>query len=152
MAARFCLHDFETQSACDLKKAGAWVYAEHATTELICLGYVIATGEPVVLTADDLMTPGGELLEMALDPDCYFVAHNVLFEKCIWRNLMVPLGWPFIPSERYHDILASCAMRALPLKLERATSALRLSQQKDTEGTKITLSLSRVNKKTGNYE
>ena len=25
--------DFETRSACDLKKAGAWVYSEHPTTE-----------------------------------------------------------------------------------------------------------------------
>lgn len=156
--ARFCLIDYETQSACDLKKSGAWVYAEHPSTEIICLGFITEDAEPHVLTPDDFYCdegwgPWSEVLHrMAKDPDCYFVAHNVMFEKCIWRNIMMPVyGWPDIPNDRWHDILASCAMKSLPLKLERAASALRLSQQKDTEGTKITLSLSRVNKKTGNY-
>jgi hypothetical protein len=158
--SRFCLIDFETQSACDLKKSGAWVYAEHPTTEIICLGYTAGAGEIVLYDSalhfnklNVVDQRAGSLEVFAMDPDCYFVAHNVMFEKCIWRNIMVPVyGWPDIPNERWHDIMATCAMKALPLKLERAAAALRLSQQKDTEGTKITLSLSRVNKKTGNYE
>lgn len=154
--ARFCLIDFETQSACDLKKSGAWVYAEHPTTEIICLGYIMEDAVPHVLPADHLRHTSDyqypALWNAAEDLDCYFVAHNVMFEKCIWRNIMMPVyDWPDIPNDRWHDILATCAMKSLPLKLERAASALRLSQQKDTEGTKITLSLSRVNKKTGNY-
>lgn len=154
--ARFCLIDFEGQSACDLKKSGAWVYAEHPTTEIICLGYTDGEGY-WVRPADELSFEYHKelntfLYQAIMDPECYFVAHNVMFEKCIWRNIMMPVyGWPDIPNDRWHDILATCAMKSLPLKLERAASALRLSQQKDTEGTKITLSLSRVNKKTGNY-
>lgn len=143
---RFCLVDYESASAADLKKCGAWCYWEHPTTEILCLGHT--DGETfTVLTPADLMTPGGPLLEAALDPECMFIAHNVLFEKRGWVEGMQPLGWPPIPDDRWHDILASCAMRALPLKLERAASVLRLSQQKDTEGTKATVALSRTNKK-----
>lgn len=88
----------------------------------------------------------------AKTPEIMFVAHNVFFEKCIWRFIMVRVfGWPDIPDERWHDILAVCAMKALPLKLERAAAALHLLQQKDTAGTKVTLSLSRTNKR-GYYD
>lgn len=155
----FCLIDFETESACDLKKSGAWVYAEHPTTNILCLGYSLNGAEPIVLHDLDLRfnphcrADGTTKLEAAvLDPACMFVAHNAFFEKCIWRFIMVPVfGWPDIPDDRYHDILAVCAMKALPLKLERAAAALRLPQQKDTAGTKVTLSLSRTNKK-GYYD
>lgn len=151
---RFCLIDFETASSADLKKAGAWCYAESPTTEILCLGYTDGRAE-VVLTPEDISTAQGyvnnrgyKLWELVLDPECMFIAHNVLFEKRIWREIMVlQFGWPDIPDDRFHDILAVCAMKALPLKLERAASVLRLSQQKDTEGTKATVALSRTNKK-----
>ena len=33
---------------------------------------------------------------------------------------MVPAGWPDIPDDRWHDIQAVCAMKNLPLDLDRA--------------------------------
>jgi DNA polymerase bacteriophage-type len=148
---RFCLIDFETASAADLKKCGAYVYAEHPTTEILCLGYADGEGHTNVIAADDLAFDSdcyAIFRDRVLDPDVMFVAHNAFFEKCIWRNIMVPVyGWPDIPNERWHDIMAVAAMKALPLKLERAAMALRLPQQKDTGGTKVTLSLSRTDKR-----
>ena len=151
---RFVLGDFETASAADLKKCGAWVYAEHPTTEILCFGYSIDGGDPQILTPDDFYCdegwgPNSEMLRReVVNPNVMFVAHNAFFEKSIWRHIMVPVyGWPDIPNERWHDILAVCAHKALPLKLERAAMALRLPQQKDTGGTKVTLSLSRTDKR-----
>jgi len=147
---RFCLIDFESASACDLKKSGAWVYAEHPTTEILCLGYSIDGSEPRILTPFNSFKEYThlEFRKAVDDPDAMFVAHNAFFEKCIWRNIMVPVyGWPDIPNERWHDIMAVCAHKALPLKLERAAMALRLPQQKDTGGTKVTLSLNRTDKR-----
>lgn len=151
MAARFCLIDFETASSCELKKAGAWRYAEDPTTEILCLGYIFA--EPhqgVVLPAADLLygsRAAAELARCVADQDCIFVAHNVAFEKAIWHNLMAQVyGWPDIPDERWHDVQAVCALKGIPLKLERAAHALGLVKQKDTEGTKATLALGRTNK------
>ncbi len=31
--------DFETRSACDLRKAGVYAYAKHPTTSILCMGY-----------------------------------------------------------------------------------------------------------------
>ena len=94
------------------------------------------------------MTQAGILEAAVNDPECMFIAHAAWFEKCGWRSYMVPIyGWPDIPNERWHDTQAVLAMKALPLKLERAAMALRLPQQKDTGGTKVTLSLSRTDKR-----
>lgn len=147
---KFCLIDFETLSSNDLKKSGAWRYAEDITTEIVCLGWTDGS-DKVVHPVDELLHPVQgcpRLLAAVRDPDCMFIAHNVAFEKAMWRRQMVDvLGWPDIPNERWHDIMAVCAMKGLPMKLERAALVLRLSSQKDTEGSRITLSLSRANKK-----
>lgn len=37
--------DFETFSECDLKKEGAYKYAKHPSTELLCLAYSIDGGQ-----------------------------------------------------------------------------------------------------------
>lgn len=145
---RFCLTDFETASSCDLKKAGAWRYGEDITTEVICLGWTDGTAFCVLPPEELGFSPDSALARFVADPDCMFVAHNVAFEKSIWRNVMMPVyGWPDIPNDRWHDIMAVCAMKAIPLKLERAAKALGLAMQKDMEGSRVTLSLSRPDKK-----
>lgn len=151
MARPFALIDFETASACDLKKCGAWVYAADLSTEILCLGFTTGN-EAMVLTPDDLARRSGPLWDMAHDSGVMFVAHNAAFEKAIWREIMVKVyGWPDIPNDRWHDIMAVCAMKGLPLKLERAAMALRLHHQKDTEGTRVTLSLGKPNRR-GYYD
>jgi DNA polymerase len=141
------LIDFETASSCDLKRAGAWRYAQDPTTEILCLGYTFGDDEDV-LSADVLWPrTAPRLLDAVLDPQCMFVAHNAAFEKAIWRELMMGVyGWPDIPDHRWHDSMAVCAMKALPLRLDRAASALGLRERKDAEGSRVTLSLSRPNK------
>lgn len=145
---KFALIDFETASACDLKKCGAHVYAADPTTEVLCLGVTIDGDDPFVM--GDMSWDNGEtdLQRAAADPTVTFIAHNAGFEKAIWRHIMVPVyGWPDIPNDRWHDIMASCAMKGLPLKLERAAMAMHLHAQKDTAGSKLTIGLSKPNKK-----
>ncbi len=144
---RFCLIDFETASSCELKSAGAWRYSEDVTTEVLCLGYTDGLRNAVFAQSDLAFSPDHELSSFVEDPDCTFIAHNVAFEKAIWRNIMVPLyGWSDIPDERWHDIMATCAMKALPLSLDRAVAILYLPNRKDKEGTRATLALSRTNR------
>ena len=40
-----CFWDLETRSAANLGTVGPWVYAAHATTEILCLCYAIDDGE-----------------------------------------------------------------------------------------------------------
>ena len=151
---KWVLIDFETASGCDLKKAGAWRYAEDPTTEILCLGFA-TSNDMGVLTAHELLSSGtnaGWLRDMALDPEVFFVAHNAAFEKAIWRRLMVPLyGFPDIPNSRWHDTLAMCALRVLPLDLDHAARVLSLGEEKDNAGSTFTKGLSKP-LKDGSYD
>ena len=140
--------DFETASAIDLKEVGAHRYSEDVTTEILCFSYiskgVIKTWRP----GDDI----AELAALASNCEIIWIAHNAGFEKAIWRNIMVALyGLPNIPNSRWRDTLAVCAMRALPLDLDRAVLNLRLAQHKDKEGSAFTKKLSKPNRK-GYYD
>ncbi len=145
MSVPWVLMDFETSSACDLKAAGAWRYAEDPTTEVLCLSYTDGNDTWVWLPEQP---PDERLLTAVNDPKVIFVAFNVAFEKSIWRRIMVEqFGWPDIPNGRWHDVQAVCAMRVLPLALEDAVRVLSLSHQKDMEGAKILRELMKPGKR-----
>lgn len=141
--------DFETRSLCDLKAAGAPRYAQDATTEVLCLCWADAAGGPW-----EDWEPGQPIAETSLFAEiangCILIAHKASFEKSIWRYIMVPdHGWPDVPNSRWHDTMAMCAMRSLPLDLDGATRTLRLENEKDKVGNKLTIGLSKLDKKTG---
>ena len=149
---KLCLIDFETASACDLKKAGAWRYSEDVTTEILCLGFTDGLESTVLAQSDLAYVQQSKLRAAVSNPEVIFVAHNVAFEKAIWRNIMIPdFGWPDIPNDRWHDTQAVCAMKGLPLKLEKAAMALGLKMQKDKEGSRVTLAMSKTNRR-GYYD
>lgn len=141
--------DFETASACDLGEAGAWAYAEHPTTEILCCAWVTD------FDTDGLWIPGnhrlsteGELRELrycAGNPNVIFEAHNAAFEQAIWHYIMVgQLGMPPIPPARWDCTMARCLAHGLPAKLETAALVLGLSEQKDMKGSALTRSLSKL--------
>lgn len=143
--------DFETASGVDLKEVGAWRYSEDVTTEVISLSWAVDGGEIRTWypTSD---VPAIWITAFATNPEVLFIAHNCSFEKAIWRNIMVAqYGWPDVPDDQWHDTQAACAMKAIPLKLEKAAVALRLPIKKDTEGSKLTIAASKTNKK-GYYD
>lgn len=146
--------DFETASTCDLKAAGAWRYAEDPTTEILCLCWThLPDLEPGIWTPEETVASRAELFLLAQNPDVIFIAHNAAFEKAIWRRIMVPVfGFPDVPNERWHDTMAVCAMKGLPQKLEQAVAVLGLPIEKDMEGSRLTIGLSKPNKKTGMFE
>lgn len=150
--------DYETASACDLKKAGAWRYAEDPTTEIITLRYQASDqNSPDVRRwlppgVNWIEHDGDLLLRYVNDPAFIFVAQNAQFEKAMWREHMVKLyDFPNIPNSRWHCTMSTAAMKRLPLDLEKRAIALRLAFQKDREGSAITKSLSKANKK-GEYD
>jgi len=150
MSKKWICLDFETASGCDLKKAGAYVYAENPTTEITALCYVTHYGygyelDPAKLSPED--NPG--LLAEVNDPEVMFVAHNAAFERAIWREIMVKrFNWPDIPIERWHCTMAVALMKGLPAKLDVLSTVLGFGG-KDMEGNKVALGLSKFNKKTG---
>lgn len=140
--------DFETRSACDLRASGAWRYSEDATTEILCLHFAFTDPNTYYCwlpgTKDQL---AASVLSHLAEGDAIFVAHNAGFEQAIWANIMVKVhGFPPLSVERWEDTLAACAWKAIPLKLEKAAAALRLPVQKDMDGNRLTLGMSRFNK------
>lgn len=143
----YVVPDFETASMNDLKKSGSRRYAEDITTEILCLNTKFPDDSIVRWFVNDPIPP--RLMEAMLDPECIFVAHNAGFEKDIWRQILVPLfGWPDVPNNRWHCTQAMAAMRVIPQDLESAVKVMGLPLAKDMEGNKLTLGLSKLDKKT----
>jgi DNA polymerase bacteriophage-type len=146
MVARITF-DFETRSACDLKKAGAWEYSAHPSTEVLCLWFCTRQGRTHCWLPGD---PEPEWLRPQIAAGAVFEAHNVLFEKGVWRHIMVPkYGFPPIPFEQWHDTMAACGRRALPLDLNDASRLLALPTVKDAEGHKAMLAICKPHKTRG---
>jgi hypothetical protein len=146
-----CYLDFETRNTggCKLQTAGAWRYAADPAAEIITLSYRAGDGE------HRLWTPGfgrcDRLAALVADPDTRFVCHSA-FEQAIWQHIMVErFGFAPVPIARWHDTQAACAYHALPLKLGHALTVTNSPVVKDEEGRRLTLSLGRSNRGTGEY-
>lgn len=132
--------DFETRSACDLRKAGADVYARHPSTDILCFAYafddepveIIVGGEPLPKRVADHVQNGGS-----------FVAHNAPFEIAIWNHVCVPkYGWPALDASQCLCTMAMAYSMAIPGSLEKAAAAMGITQQKDMAGSRIMMQLS----------
>lgn len=135
--------DFETYSEIDLKKCGAWEYSKHPSTEILCFAYRMGTRE--TLSKSKIVTKGNQdLFQYLYDSNITIVAHNALFEQVIVRNV---LGIK-IPIERWICTAALARSAGLPGKLEDAGAALDLIHQKDKDGHRLMLKLSKPRKAT----
>lgn len=113
--------DFETRSECDLLVAGAYVYARHPSTRVLCAAYSI-DGGPVQIWPTAAGHPMPNDLDAALrDPGCTIHAWNSQFERLILcHTLKLP-----IPIARFRCTAAWARARGLPGKLEGALNFLQ---------------------------
>jgi DNA polymerase len=155
--------DFETRSACSLKQCGAWKYSLDPSTEILCLVYrlpywragrtelwtprFILAGTRIFETIENFHVDSlTELLDW-IDAGFLLEAYSAFFERAIWTNILGPrYGFPTISPEQWRCSAAKAAAHALPRKLEDAGAALHLDIQKDTEGHKLMLKLSKPRK------
>ncbi len=142
------LLDFESQSAADLPKCGAAVYASHPTTQVVMLWYSFNGAEPILWREDrDGWHCPADLAEK-IEAGWDLIAHNSMFEQMMWERLMVPdYGWPEADTEQWYCTMASCAERAIPLGLDKACDVLDLPQKKGSIGKKYF----KPNPKTGDF-
>lgn len=138
--------DIESFSSVDIKKAGLYPYTESEDFEVLLVAYAW-NDEPVRLI--DLCTPlhpiseeeqlSAVLSEMQdvvaglTDPDTLKIAHNNAFER---TALGKHLGH-YLPPEEWTDTMVLAAMNGLPMSLEAAGAALRISDQKLDTGTSL---------------
>jgi DNA polymerase len=139
--------DFETRSRCDLKKCGMYVYAEHPSTEVLCLAFKEDHKQPYLWLPEEhyhygIQSEPDETLRYYIEKADTIHAHNAGFERCIWREIMFRrLGFPDIPLEKWRCTAAKAAAAAIPRDLGRAGEALGLSTQKDKEGWNIMMEM-----------
>lgn len=155
----YCVLDYETFSEGDLKRIGGWEYSVHKSTEILCAASRIGTRETIRQAKTMLWIPGmvedgfAQLLKAFRNPLVDLVAHNAAFEQMITRNVFGPKYMPSklselqtIPVERWHCTAAMSRSIGIPGNLEGAGAAMKLPVQKDKEGHKLMLKLSKPKK------
>ena len=138
--------DFETRSACDLPRCGAWRYSVDPTTEILCLAFRLPSwgaGRTGLWTPADGNPPtdvDADLRELLIWIRCgrQMEAHNAWFERCIWANILVErFGFPAARERSWRCSAAKAAVHALPRGLDEALAALGLKERKDAAGSKV---------------
>lgn len=142
-----CYLDFETRSAADIKKVGGRIYAEDPSTSILCIAYAV-DDEPGQLVkggdGDFESDAACRLADLAANPKVKFVSHNAAFEQGIWLEQLVKLyGWAPIEIDRWICTMAKAYAHGLPGKLEKCAAALKLPAQKNMDGHRIMLKLSK---------
>jgi DNA polymerase len=144
--------DFETRSAAPLKKCGAAAYAQHHSTDVVCLALKLPNFEPSIWFGPDFrfrdcpewnaMRPlrDNEMLDLIQEADI-IEAHNAQFEYFIWKYVMTRYGFPMIDASKLRCSAAKAAMFGLPRTLEGACLAAGVPQQKDMEGSRLMMRL-----------
>ena len=146
--------DFETRSEVDLKKVGAWAYAMHESTDVLCLSWGVRADRIESLNTAGLKSgwrigvtggPSRHNLVEDLADDTVFSAHNAPFEYAIYNLILHKrYGWPAIwEPARWTCTMARAAACGLPLSLDELTRVLGCKTPKDLEGRSVMLKLSR---------
>lgn len=144
-------HDFETRSACDIRKSGGWRYAEDESTEIMCLAFTLPDGEVYVWNpayqSVDIPERNRDKLEefhQHVRDGCLLEAHNVQFERAIWKFVATAkMGWPEVNPEQWRCSAALAASHGLPRDLDRSVKALELDVEKDMVGNRIMKKISK---------
>jgi len=138
--------DFETRSTLDIKKVGAWRYAMHPSTEVMCMAWKSpATPDVQLLTPKVLENSGRTWAPPEFYEDVMVIAHNAHFEYAIWNYILHKRhGWPALWEPKYWGCtLSRAAMCNIPISLDGASVALNTPNQKDLHGRAAMLKLAR---------
>jgi len=138
------LIDFETRSELDVRNTGAWRYASDASTLILCMSYKLPNEDTKLWLPCDFFPL--ELIDAVEDGYC-FEAHNVQFERAVWRYLLDKPGVCKLP-QYWTDTVASCAYRAVPMGLDAVGEVLDLPIKKDKRGKYLLQRLSKPRKPT----
>lgn len=151
-----CTLDFETRSEADLPKVGSYLYATHPSTEVLCLSYCFGDG-PIRIWRSGLpwthpwrqADPDPEDLFDWVRQGLRLEAHNAGFERDVWEFVCHGrMGWPAVSPSQWSCSAAKAAASSFPRALEKAGQAIRANVQKDKEGHRLMLKLSKPRRPT----
>ncbi len=129
--------DFETRSRCDLTSAGAYNYAQDASTEVLCVSY--AFGDDEVVT----WQPGQPFPDRVAQHRGQIRAHNAAFERLIFWYVLAPeYGFPEPALEQFYCTAAQSRANCGPGSLEDVGRFAGASMKKDHRGAQLIRALS----------
>lgn len=147
--------DFETRSPVDLKKFGAYKYAEHPDTKVLVIA-VQRHGSDAVHTWDVREPATGDnkalaMLKQAIEERWEIHAFNSGFEWAILKHVCPrQFGWPVPDINTMRCTAAVCRSAGMPPSLAKSAEFLKLPIQKDTVGLALIRKFS-VPQKDGGY-
>ncbi len=150
------IFDFETRSEIDLRTRGANVYAEHESTDVMCLVFKINDQKLRYWVPEKFRgllgrytgLPDTELNKIFKTADI-IEAFNVAFERAVWKAVMVErLGFDDLKIEKIRCSSIRSAICALPRKLESVCEVLKLDNVKDIEGHKLMMRMCKPRRQT----
>lgn len=146
--------DFESRSEIDIWSAGAWVYSQAPSTELLCLAYAFDNDPVQIIPWEDIslgLIPSEVTNEIKKGIPVY--AFNALFEESMWQNILVKkYNQPKIPIHQWRCVMAQCLARSLPRSLKEAGKALNADVRKSDEGYRVMMKLCRPQPNGGWHE
>lgn len=129
--------DFETRSRCDLTSAGAYNYAQHGSTEVLCMSY--AFGDDDVAT----WAPGQPFPDRVAQHRGQIRAHNAAFERLIFWYVLAPdQGFAEPALEQFYCTAAQSRSNCGPGSLEDVGRFAGASMKKDHRGAQLIRALS----------
>ena len=141
----FNVLDYETRSEVDLGECGAFEYALHPSTEILCASWKVGTRDKLTAAKTIRWEPkrgigrADNLVNWLLQPRTINVAHNALFEQLITRFVLSRMvGIKInIPADRW--ICTASLARHLALKgdLDSVAKILKLPVKKNEDGKKL---------------
>ena len=116
--------DFETKSACDLKTAGAYNYAQDISTEVLCMSYAFDDDDVQTWTPDQPFPAAVRQFTGQIR------AHNAAFERLIfWYVLQINFK-----LEQFYCTAAQARANCAPGSLEDVGRFYGASMRKDHRG------------------
>jgi DNA polymerase len=142
--------DFETRSKVDLKKCGPFKYAQDPSTSILCLAYKFSDEPEVKQWRPGLPGPTDLLDHVSAGGIVH--AHNAEFEFVIWNFVGRRIGWPRVSWNQLRCSAAKAAALALPRSLENLALVVNAGVEKDMEGRRLMLKLSKPRKIKGELQ
>ena len=117
------VYDLETRSTANLTLCGAWNYAAHPSTSILCMYLAVDDGEPERWLSGDPI-PSAFLAAAEHPDDWQLIAHNHEFERAIYELVLIPrFGFPPFRSPR--STARNSSPRATPIPPSLACSRRR---------------------------
>lgn len=119
--------DFETRSRCDLPERGAYNYAKHPTTEVLCMSYAFDDEDVVTWTPDQPFP------EQVKNYTGQIRAHNAAFERLVFEYVLKTN----FKLEQFYCTATQSRANCAPGKLEDVARFAGTSMQKDYRGAQL---------------